>query len=144
LYADSDDLFILFLKNYSLYNKMSNVKNIHVLEGSDLTPQGALVSLDAPRKVIAMAQANWCGHCTRMKPDFQKAADMLTSDDVAFATIDCSGKGTSPGENKAAEIATKVLGVQGFPTILVFENGQPGKMVELENRSVEGIKKLLM
>jgi len=32
---------------------------------------------------------NWCGHCKRMKPDWDKLADELNSDHALIADVDC-------------------------------------------------------
>ena len=53
--------------------------------------------------------APWCGHCKRMKPDWDKLmAEYADSESVLVADVDCIGAGKP--------LCDKV-GVQGFPTI---------------------------
>ena len=53
--------------------------------------------------------APWCGHCKRMKPDWDKLmAEYADSESVLVADVDCIGAGKP--------LCDKV-GVQGFPTV---------------------------
>jgi protein disulfide isomerase family A protein 3 len=56
--------------------------------------------------------APWCGHCKKMAPDFQEAANILAADDppVQLIKVDCT-------------VHTKVCGkhgVSGYPTLKIF------------------------
>jgi len=66
-------------------------------------------------KVLAMFYAPWCGHCKRMKPDFQSAAKELKGSAV-LAAMD-----VNKPENSA--VARK-YNITGFPTLLYFQGGQ--------------------
>lgn len=65
--------------------------------------------------VYVMLYAPWCGHCKKMKPDYEEAAKELaeTKPDATLAAVD----GTV---HKA--VAEK-LKVEGFPTLRYFVNG---------------------
>lgn len=53
--------------------------------------------------------APWCGHCKKMKPDWDKMAEEYKdSANVGFADVDCTADGK--------DICSKV-GVRGYPTI---------------------------
>lgn len=60
--------------------------------------------------------APWCGHCKRLEPEYEKAAQEL--------------KGSIPiGKVNADEEQNKVLasrfGIKGFPTLKIFRKGNP-------------------
>jgi len=61
--------------------------------------------------------APWCGHCKSMAPAYSKLAQRMKSEEisVAIAKIDSTVE---------SELGTK-FGVQGFPTLKFFINGQP-------------------
>lgn len=58
-----------------------------------------------------------CGHCKRLKPEFEKAASMLKSNDppITLAKVDCTEGGKSTCNR---------FSVQGYPTIKIFKNGE--------------------
>jgi len=59
--------------------------------------------------------APWCGHCKKMKPDWDTlAAEFQGSDKVLVADVDCTAGGKPLCDSK---------GVKGFPTIKSFTPG---------------------
>nr|XP_045604363.1 protein disulfide-isomerase A3-like [Procambarus clarkii] len=66
--------------------------------------------------VLVMFYAPWCGHCKRLKPEFEKAASSLKLNDppVILAKVDC----TEDGKDTCGK-----YGVSGYPTLKIFKGG---------------------
>jgi len=59
--------------------------------------------------------APWCGHCKSLKPHFEKAATTLkASGQLRLAAVDAVKSRTLAEE----------YGIGGFPTLLLFKNGE--------------------
>nr|CAB3264752.1 protein disulfide-isomerase A5 [Phallusia mammillata] len=67
-------------------------------------------------KVMVFFYAPWCGHCKRLKPDWDLAATQLKEDEAPemLAALDAT---------KYKEIGDRFK-VTGYPTIIYFENGE--------------------
>ncbi|KAK7092365.1 protein disulfide-isomerase A5-like [Littorina saxatilis] len=66
--------------------------------------------------VLVMFYAPWCGHCKKMKPDYQEAAQLLKDQGIEgiVAAVDATK------HRKAAE----EYKVKGFPTLKYFKDGE--------------------
>jgi len=66
---------------------------------------------------LVMFYAPWCGHCKRLKPEFEKsAADLLANDPpVSLVKVDC----TEGGKDVCGRFEVK-----GYPTLKIFRNGE--------------------
>jgi len=63
---------------------------------------------------FVMMYAPWCGHCQRLKPDWEKLAKKPGVEGVSVSKVDCTASTTTCGE----------YNVQGYPTLLYFRNGK--------------------
>ena len=81
-------------------------------EGFTSTPDEIMKN---PKKVFVLFHASWCGHCKTLKPIWDKVeaeyGDKMTSIEVG-------------DENDKAEAVKKHFNINGFPTMLVVENGK--------------------
>ncbi|KAF7266973.1 hypothetical protein GWI33_019754 [Rhynchophorus ferrugineus] len=79
--------------------------------------------------VLVMFYAPWCGHCKKMKPEYEKAALQMKSEGIpgVLAAVDAT---------KEPSIASK-FNVKGYPTILYFSYGD--KMFDVNVREATKI-----
>ena len=105
----------------------------HHLGGSNCTRKKKLGGgEDKKPLVIKLFWVDWCGHCNRFKPVWNKLKRENT-EDVNYVDVNCE---------KEKELAHKE-GIQGFPTIRLYDaDGQ--LLEELEgSRDEDNIKNLI-
>lgn len=81
-----------------------------------LTAQGFDPAIKDEKSVLVMFYAPWCGHCKRMKPEYEKAALAMKERNVpgVLAALDAT-KESAIGERYK---------VKGYPTVKYFVNGE--------------------
>jgi len=67
--------------------------------------------------LLAEFYAPWCGHCKKLAPEFERAAQSLKNSGVSLGKVDAT-------EEK--DLA-KSYDVKGFPTLMWFEDAQKGE-----------------
>jgi len=84
------------------------------LELTDADFDSKLADIDT---ALVMFYAPWCGHCKRLKPEFEKSADELLANDppVTLAKVDC----TEGGKDVCSRFEVK-----GYPTLKIFRGGE--------------------
>ena len=69
---------------------------------------------------LVLFYADWCGHCKKVKPNWENAAKTVnTSDNKKMIMVNC-GEGTDDDQK-----IMKKYNVDGYPTIIKFVNGTP-------------------
>jgi protein disulfide-isomerase-like protein len=92
-------------------------------------------ALKAHPNILIKFYAPWCGHCKRLAPEYEKAANLLKEkgSSAVVGKVDCTVERT----------AASTYSIRGYPTLLYFENGQ---MVEKYSggRTAEDISNYLV
>jgi protein disulfide-isomerase-like protein len=89
----------------------------YLKEGFQCKPDELEPLLESPEKTLVLFYADWCGHCKKLKPEWDKCAKDVNTDKKRMIKVDVGGK------SKEEQALVEKYGVDGFPTILVFQNG---------------------
>jgi thiol-disulfide isomerase/thioredoxin len=95
---------------------------IGYLQVTDFDANGNLVNPELPkdRNILIMIQANFCGFCTKAKPDFQNLAN---DGEIVCLTIQADGE--EKGEKELGEILRKLdPSFRGFPHYVLYREGK--------------------
>ena len=85
----------------------------------ELTDSNFDVSIKSSNVIMVKFFAPWCGHCKTLAPEYERAAEMIKSQGKSYVLAELD----ATVHTKAAQRHH----VQGYPTVLLFLNGQPMK-----------------
>ncbi len=98
------------------------------------TPSSFETDVAGSGKKLVLFYADWCGHCKKLKPEWNKAAlEVNDGNKKVMIAVDVGGK-----SDEQTALASK-YDVDGYPTIVIFQDGKPAGKYE-GARSVEGFK----
>lgn len=108
-------LLIILIVLYFVYNKflkegMANSNEITSDDVEDHIKSG---------KKLVLFYADWCGHCKKIKPVWEKTSSEVNDEELKMIKVNC-GEGT-PADQKIM----KKYSIDGYPTIIKFVNGKP-------------------
>jgi protein disulfide-isomerase-like protein len=90
----------------------------YLKEGFETKPDDLEEQIKDGKKVV-LFYADWCGHCKDLKPTWDEVAKKINKEEKRMLKVNCGG---SKAEDK--EITSK-YDIDGYPTIIIFENGEP-------------------
>jgi len=91
---------------------------IEGMDNAELSPSDLSEILNNKNgKNMLLVYADWCGHCKTLKPIWREASSEMNKDSQKMFMVNCGGD--SDDEKKIM----KDYSVDGFPTILIFNNG---------------------
>jgi protein disulfide-isomerase len=112
------------------------ISSIYYLENKDVDNMNRLKPYVTRNKpVVVLCQSNYCGHCVRAKPDYEKVA--TRRQDVSWCTIQ-----SEDGQLKQS-VTSWYPEIRGIPCYLGFN--KEGKFVKVYNgdRSAESLAKFV-
>ena len=96
------------------------VYTTYLKEGfTDVKPAEFSDQVTPDKKTLVLFYADWCGHCKKLKPDWDAAAKDANKEETKMIKVNC-GEGTK--EDKAI---MEKYNIDGYPTIIIFDNGTP-------------------
>ena len=116
---------LIFLISFIILYKMSNQVNGYNLKPSDFIMNGNGTLAIKKNKIngspgMLLIYANWCGHCVRFKPTFNKIHKKI-GNNFAMASIE-------HGDFKDNSQFIKLLNFKGYPSIKYFD--QQGNIID--------------
>ncbi|ARF08830.1 thioredoxin [Catovirus CTV1] len=93
---------------------------------------------------IKLFFADWCGHCQRFKPEWEKFKEYIKSNQLA----DDKGKPVTidtidfPDNDEGSKMEMETEQVQGFPTIIIYKDNSERKIYE-DKRDFDSLLKYL-
>jgi thiol-disulfide isomerase/thioredoxin len=114
-------LLFISLSNSQKYPKNRNILNFEKTDNINTidcqSAEEIYSFINNYQYVIALFHADWCGHCKRFIPIFDEASKFVFVNKFKFLKI-----------NSNSKKATDAFGVDRFPTIKVFINGNELKI----------------
>jgi thiol-disulfide isomerase/thioredoxin len=95
------------------------VYNSFLKEGFECKPAEVDKLTKTEDKKLVLFYANWCGHCTKIKPLWTEAAEKANNDSKRMLMVNVGE------DDPAQKELIKKYKIDGFPTILVFQDGKP-------------------
>jgi hypothetical protein len=92
--------------------------NRYLKEGFECSPEEVDSHIMQEDVTLVMFYADWCGHCKTLKPVWNEAAKKANTDKKRMVMIDVGGKSAEQ------QALIDKYEIDGFPTILIFQNGQ--------------------
>ena len=106
-----------------------------VLELTDATLDAAIEATggDTPSVLLIEFYAPWCGHCKSLAPEYEAAANLLAFDghEGVLAKLDATAS------------KSEIVGVKGYPTMLLFRGAENIGPYEGEVRARDTLPKLV-
>ena len=103
-----------------LYNRyVKSSQNASVYEGYSNAPNSG--AAETPSATIRMFKVDWCPHCKKALPEFQKVEDayngkVVNGYKLNFVVVD--------GEDPNNEALVNQFKIQGYPTIVLTKDGK--------------------
>lgn len=88
----------------------------YLKEGFELQPSKFDTEIAEGKKLV-LFYADWCGHCKKLKPEWDETAAEVNEKDNKMLKMNCGG-----GSKEEKDIMSK-YNIDGYPTIIVFDNG---------------------
>jgi len=92
-------------------------------EGFETKPSELDAIINQPEKTLVLFYADWCGHCKNMKPEWDDTAKKVNAEKKRMLKVNVGDK-----TDEQEALLTKYK-IDGFPTVLVFQNGTPSPYV---------------
>lgn len=103
---------------------LAYVRHNYLSEGFESSP-ASLEQDKMSGKKLVLFYADWCGHCKKIKPAWDEAAEKVNAEgETKMIKINCGGK-----SDEEKELMEKYK-IEGYPTIIHFEDGVQASVYE--------------